>query len=252
MNRWGFAAVGCLVLVTITTISVGGVAVVDSTSGDEGAPERSMGEELGTFMHQSTAEASGDVDRGMFEASFDRSEDKATAVTDRTGDLEATYESIRERMRALENDTALPERAREARLTRLAVELDSLNESIDDVERRATDVGVDTARLQRLRGNASDLTGPEVAAVARNLSGVNPPGIDGSGPPGQDGERGPPAEKPGNGGDGGPSEGDSGDDDTPPEEGDQGPPDDDDRGPPADDEADSDDGGDDSSTDSTG
>lgn len=232
MNGRGFL-VGCLVVAMLAGLSMGVVAVVDSSASDEQEPDRSMGEELGSFIHQSTAETSTDVDRGMFDASFTQSDSKAATVTNQTVALEDKYESIRERMDTLENDSSLPERAREAQLTRLAVELDSLNESIGDVEHRAKSVGVDTARLQTLRENASNLTGTEVAAVARNLSDVDPPGLSESGPPGHDGDRGP-GDKPGDGDEGGPPGADDDEDDA------AGPPDEDTRGPPGDgDESDS-------------
>ena len=72
------------------------------------------------------------------------------------------------------------------------------------------ETGVDDERLATLRERANELSGPEVAAIARGVAGegVGGPIGNGRGPPGNETDRGPPedAGPPGNGTDRGPPE----------------------------------------------
>ncbi|WP_254862097.1 hypothetical protein [Halovivax gelatinilyticus] len=186
MNGVRFLIVGLFVACTIGLVSMGVAAVVEpSVTETDAEPDSTMGEEMGSFMQVSAADANGSVERGMFESSFDSSSDKEGAIADRTAALEARYAHLEARSAALANDTTIDDRARSAQFTRLAVELDSFNASVAATADRAETVGVDTDRLETLRTNASTLTGPEVAEIARSLSGVNPPGLDGESPPGK-------------------------------------------------------------------
>lgn len=164
--------------------------------GDEEANETSMGAEVNAFMHSNTAGADDAVEAGMFAASYERADEdeRAAVVSDRTSDLEAKLDALEAERAALEErEGDLPPPAYDARMTRLAVEISALERALNDTETRAVESGVDPAEIRTIRGNAADLSGPEVAAVAKGIAGVEPP-------------RGPPEDAPGEGTSGGPSD----------------------------------------------
>lgn len=214
MNGYRLAVVVALLTVGLAFVSVG--AAIGDTSPSASLTEEeesasSMGEEMGAFMQSSTAEADGSIDRGMFESSLEEADNPDQAVRERITALEQEYEQLAEQSATLEGNSTLPEPARRAQLTRLAVQLDSLDTSINETEEHARAVGVDTARLDQLRQNASELAGPEIAEIAKGLAGIDPPG-QGDGTPSDDnpgndnagsGDSGGPPDDPGQPGDDG-------------------------------------------------
>ena len=219
MNAFRLVVVGCLLVLGLALAPAGASAVAEAIalSDDDPDDNRSMGAELNSFMHSSSASANGSVEQGMFEATFDDAEDPEASVTDRTGQLEAKYDRLEAQYEALE-DSDLPEPARDAQLTRIAVQLDTLDRSAAATEGHAHQHGVDTERLTVLRQNASDLSGPEVAEIAQSLAGVNPPGLE-NGPPGQD--TGPPGQENGSDDRGPPDRNESDDTGPPGQDGDE-------------------------------
>lgn len=193
MNPFRLVVIGCVLVLGLALAPAGASAVAEvmSLSDEDQDDNRSMGAELNSFMHSSSASANGSVEQGMFEATFDDVEDPEAAVTNRTGQLEAKYDRLEAQYEALE-DSDRPAPARDAQLTRIAVQLDNLDRSAAATEGHGHEHGVDTERLAVLRQNASDLSGPEVAEIAQSLAGVNPPGLE-NGPPGQ--ENGPPGQE---------------------------------------------------------
>lgn len=190
MNGYRLAMIALLVATGLTVASVGALAIDEASqapSADDDN-ETKMGERIGTFMHSSTAEADGSIDRGMFEATYNESDDKEAAVRERIDALERTYEELDAQSAALESNSTLPDPARRAVMVRLAVQLDSFHTSIAETERHAQAVGVETDRLETLRTNASALAGPEVAEIAMGLAGVNVPGQTDGGPSAGEGD----------------------------------------------------------------
>ena len=203
---------------TIAPVAValeGGFAGLGDGSSDEPDDERPMGTEVSAFMQSTAADSSASVDQRLFAGAYERADGEArgAVVDERVDRLEerlAALEAERDELREREGE--LNPVAYDARMSRLAVQIDGLERAIDDVESR----DVDDERLEALRDRTANASGPEVAAAAQGLSGVDPP----RGPPGDDDDRGggPPADDDDRGG---------------------GPPDDDDErggGPPADDE----------------
>ncbi|WP_290819536.1 hypothetical protein [Halovivax sp.] len=189
MNGYRLAVVGALVVVGLALASIGAAAVVDS-SVDDPADEADdetpgMGSEVGTFMQSSSADANVSVDQGMFEAAFEGAEDREAVVNDRVGELEGRFDRLQERTNhfADRGDERPP--GHQEQLTRMAVELGLFEESVNQTEQRAEAVGVDTARLDELRQNASEVSGPDVAEIARSIAGVDPPGQHEDGSPGE-------------------------------------------------------------------
>lgn len=166
------------ILVGLSLAPAGGFAAVSTDA--EAGPADSMGERLSGFMQSSAADAEDGVEGGMFDAAYERADgdrDREAVVDDRIDRLEqrltaaeAEYDELRERANE-SNGTVYA-----AELTRLTVEIASLERSIDHTESRATDTGVDADRLAALRANASALGGQEVAATAQGLPGIDPPG----------------------------------------------------------------------------
>lgn len=146
------------------------------------------GADVSTFMQASAADADETVDAELFIVAFENgdNETRTELVSERTTQLEAKLERLeadREELDEREDD--LNPAARKAKLATLAVRISSLERAINETQPRAAEAGVDTAALEKLRTNASTLSGPDVAEIARNISGVEPP-------------RGPPEDVPGN------------------------------------------------------
>lgn len=156
----------------------------DTDSGDNSNDETASEVDVSTFMQSSAADAERSVESGMHDSKYEAADDETRAdlVVERTDDLEerlAALEAERDELREQEGD--LHQGEYRARMTRLAVEIQSLEREIDRTEQRAAETGVDDERLDELRENASELSGPEVAEIARGLGG--PDGTPGGGPP---------------------------------------------------------------------
>ena len=177
--RTTVALVGLAILATVGVAFVGTVVIADD---DE---DETMGAEVSAFAQSGAADAPDTVEDGMFDAAYENAteEDRATVVENQTAALEERIANIEAEKAALEEDDDLPEPAQEARMSALATQLDNLNSSLQVTEERAVETGVDTSALEELRTNASELDGPEVAAIAQDLAGVSSNGQPDDGPP---------------------------------------------------------------------
>ncbi|WP_255192481.1 hypothetical protein [Natronobeatus ordinarius] len=200
-------------------------AVGDDGSDDEPTDSKPMGADVSAFMQSTAADSSASVDGKLFASAYENADEdeREAVIADRTEQLEqrlASLEAERDELRDQQDD--LNPVAYDARMSRLAVQIDGLERAIDDAAPRAAKTGVGVERLEALRNQTANASGPKVAAAAEGLAGVDPP----RGPPGHVGDR-----------DGGPPDGD--DERGGPPDGDDergGPPDGDDErgGPPAD------------------
>ena len=176
-----------VLVAAVALVAVGGVAVADVVDGD-GADEteQSMGAEMTAFMQSSSVDASDATDRGMYNAALESAADdeRRAVVVDRTTQLERQYERLERQYERVQANDEMNPVARHAQLTRIAAQLSTLDESVEETTEHADAVGVDTDALETLRENAHELTGPEVAAIATSLAGIEPPGLE-NGPPGQ-------------------------------------------------------------------
>jgi len=176
-----------------------------------------VGTEVSAFMESSSESTNGSVDRGMFDAAYNESDadDRDDLVRNRTETLAARLERLEaEKQRLIERRDEMNDVAYRARMSSLVTRIHELRTAINDTERKATETGVSTDELDRLRNATGNLTGPEVARIARNLSSVTPGPPPGAGPPN---ETGPPDDRRG-----------------PPGDNETGPQGDDEPGPPAD------------------
>jgi hypothetical protein len=217
--------------------------VPNGTSGSGG----SFGAAISSFMQASAAETEGTVDTGMWVAEFARSNasEHRGIVTARGETLERRLDRLEEErtdlLNASDGNVTMEERARASRLT---ARIDALHDALNRTTAAAEESGVNATRLETLRTRTRGLSGPEVAALAHNLTDDRGPPEDAGRPDdaGLSGDAGPPDDV-GPSGDAGPPDDtdpseDAGPlDDTDPSE-DAGPPDDtdpsEDAGPPDD------------------
>ncbi|HKL28768.1 MAG TPA: hypothetical protein VJ898_05805 [Natrialbaceae archaeon] len=170
--------------------------------------ETSMGAQISSFMGVSTAAANGSVENGMFSASFNATavDDRPTVVENRTDVLERRLERLQTRKAALiANRENMTRAAYVARMSAVVGQIESLQRAINQTTTFARATGADPSRLAHLKSEARNLTGPEVARLARNGTvgvgnpGRGPPnGTPGEGPPNKTVE-GPPNGTPGEG-----------------------------------------------------
>ncbi|WP_178918015.1 hypothetical protein [Natronomonas gomsonensis] len=181
-------AVGIGVLVALAvllTAGMGGVAAgAQPTNETAERGNASFGASVSSFMQASSAEAEGEVDDGMFEASLNRAETKEERrelIEQRQAQLEQRQQRLANRRAAIsEEDSEVRNRAIAAHVTTGA---SGLEQSANETASVAAEAGVDTTRLDALRNEARNLSGGEVAELARGLAG-----------PMFDGERGPPGD----------------------------------------------------------
>lgn len=211
-----------------------------------GGGEESYGAQVSSFMQSTAADANGSVERGMWDASVSDDADPAVAIDDRARSLQARLDALERRSEALAAARAngsISGVAYTARASAIHAQIANLQAAVNQTMTTAERHGVNSTRLDELRQAAGNATGPEIAAMARNITdagGGPPPWVD-DGPPddGPPDDGGPPDDAPG---DGSGNDGEGGPPDEPPGDGsgngdEGGPPDDGppgDGGPPAD------------------
>ena len=162
--------------------------------------ETSMGAQISSFMGVSTAAANGSVENGMFSASFNATatDDRPTVIENRTEALERRLDRLRTRKAALvANRENMTRAAYVARMSAVVGQIESLQRAINQTTTFARATGADPSRLAHLKSEARNLTGPEVARLARN--GTVGVGTPGRGPPNGTPGEGPPNGTPGEG-----------------------------------------------------
>lgn len=196
------------VVAPVAGAAAGGAADSARSDAPNATNDSSMGAEISAFMQSSASGADGAVEDGMFEAEYDeRPDDRATLVESRTGDLQSDLADLRERRQELrENRDETSQVEYRARMSRLVSDVRSLERSVNRTEPLAEAAGVDTTALRTIRNDASELSGREVAELARQMA-VVPDERPDRGPDGDRGngeangrEKGP-KDSPGNGSD---------------------------------------------------
>ncbi|WP_336135539.1 hypothetical protein [Natronomonas amylolytica] len=185
--RTDAVAAGLLVALAVLAVATMGGAVADTqdngTEANAAGANVSVGAEVSSFMQASTAEAEGEVDDGMFEASLRRTEDpeeRRRLVENRTRRLEERQQRLENRRANIEGSGTVRDRAL---AVGVAVGANQLEESVNETEPVAERVGVDTGRLHELRTNARNLSGGDVADLARGIAGPPVDRPDVIGPP---------------------------------------------------------------------
>lgn len=188
---------------------------------DDGAAP--PGSQLTGVVGVQKAEIEGEIQSRGFGIALNRSDNasaRAAVVARQVTDLNATLERLRERKAELdaarENGT-ITEGEYRARIAEVGARIATVQRLANQTESAARDLpeaalrerGVNPDAIGELRRNARNLSGPEVAAIARGIAGPGagkglgrgppanvtgppgngPPGLPGGGPPG-DGDRG--------------------------------------------------------------
>lgn len=157
------------------------------------------------------AEVEGEVERrsfGLQVKAANSNASKASVVANQTRALDERLADLRERKQELEaareNETISESRYRAevaglaARISTLRVLSNETAETARSLPAEALEAnGVNVSALEQLRTSASNLSGPEVAAIARDITG--PSGNDSNGPPFGSGLMGPPSDTPAGG-----------------------------------------------------
>lgn len=177
------------------------------------ANETSMGGQVSSFIHASSGQASEEVESGMWNAAFETASNKTAIVDSRAADIATRLAEVKEQKRQLteaKENGSITRTEYESRMSAIVGRMAALNRSIDETERQARASGANLTRVERLRKEASNMAGPEVAAMAKSLAGGPPEGVpagqpDHAGTPnGSDGSgnngQGPPGNETGNGG----------------------------------------------------
>jgi hypothetical protein len=155
----------------------------------------SFGATVSSFMQASAADTESEVEEGMFDARFNRSNasERARLVRARASTIRDRVEELREERRRLLSGDDVSVQAR-AEAARLAVRARGLSNSINGVQRKAERSGVslDSVDLDELRRNAANVTGRQVAAVVTDLIDRDNGARGEQGPPG---DHGPPEDR---------------------------------------------------------
>ncbi len=178
-----------------------------------GSANATFGTAVASFMQASAAEAEGEVGQGMFLARFNRTDDagRSAVVRRRVASLDDQLQRLRDRRDALLGDANVTAVER-ARAAGLGARIATLKQSVNGTAVAAERAGLNVTALDRLREDARNLTGQEVAAIATGLADGGPPfgeedgdarddgggSPDGAGPPA---DAGPPDESDGTDGD---------------------------------------------------
>lgn len=185
------------------------------------------------------AEIAGDVDRrtfGIKVAQAASNDSKADVVAEQLGDVEERLASLEQRKTELEEareNGSMSEGEYRAKVARLHAETKTAEKLTNDTENASQGLpvelleskGINATAIQTLKERASEMSGPEVAEIARSIAG---PDVgesarpDHAGPPGNEteGERGPPDDA-GSGDERGPPDDAQGDDGNESVEGDE-------------------------------
>ncbi|WP_135303982.1 hypothetical protein [Haloarcula amylovorans] len=191
-RRHGVLLVTCVVAVAL--VGLPAVAAQETVTPDEAATNGSgpgLGTQLTVFLQSSSAAADGTVENEMWKAGFERANgsQKSDRVTSRTGALEQRLDRLRtknQRLQARYENDSVPRPAYVAQKSQLDARIKALRAAVNDTDEAAAEANVDTDRIQRLKENASELSGPEIAVTAREVGG-GPPGN--AGPPTDAGPR---------------------------------------------------------------
>lgn len=178
----------------------------DSTAADSNASV-APGEQLAGVVGVQKAELEGEVDErayGIEIANATTNDSRAEVVKSRLDSVDRRLAELEEEKRELDaaRDESMSEGRYRAEVSALAAQTESVkriaNRSATVAQGLPADVrdanGINVTAIRTLQDQAANLTGPEIAAIARSIAGP-----DVGGPPGDRGPGGPP-ERPGQGG----------------------------------------------------
>ena len=149
-----------------------------------GGTDAALGNRISAFMQSNAAETSGAVESGMWATTFDNATNRSVKqrlVTGHVDALQNRLDEIRDRKQRLVERREAGEISRlkyESEMSGVIGRYNALVNAINETERRAESTGTNTSELAELRANSEKVAGSEMSAVARNLSGVDAPGLE--------------------------------------------------------------------------
>lgn len=219
-----------LVVVAVAALAVLAVPAMGVAPTTNGATQTennatAPGEQLSGAINVQGAELDGELDQRAFGIRFSQAPDnssKAAVLADRLQTVDKRLTELEERKADLEarHDAGeITDGRFRAEMAKIATQIRLLSQATNQTEQATTAVpraaleerGVNATAIQTLRNRASELSGPEVAAIARDIAGPNAGEIPGRG-------NGPPRNEtgaPGNSRGDGPPDNRSGPDETP-------------------------------------
>ncbi len=211
---------------TVTDAPTADGANETATSGNDGPPNGTAAARLMGTVGVTEAEVEGEVERRAFGIAVARAasnESKVSVVASQFNQTRERLRELRERraeLNASYENGSISESTYRARVATLAAQVNQTETMINETqeesaglpEERLEAKGINVTAIQRLRANASNLTGPEVSRIARSIAGP-PEGI----------ERGPPEDRGSNRDDADENETETDDRRGPPENVEQGP-----------------------------
>ncbi|WP_430505946.1 DUF7096 domain-containing protein [Haloparvum sp. PAK95] len=182
--------VGAVGAVPVAALSDGSGGL--SYGGNDTAP----GEQFAGSVSVGEAEVENDVDERAFEHRLNQAANdsqRASIVAAELNETEARLAELREQRAALKTafeNGEISEREYRVRTAKLAAELSGVEQIANRSASAAAGIpnetlaanGVDAERIDKLRSNASELRGGEVAEIARNVAGPNAGGSPGERP----------------------------------------------------------------------
>lgn len=199
------AAFGMAATDTRSTLAGPTAATNDTANATDENATIAPGTRLAGTVSNQGAELEGEVERRSFGLAVAAAHRKsanasATVVSNNMDRLTERLERLRaqrDRLLAEREAGNVSENAYQARATSLAARTEQLREMVNATEREANDLppqarkraNVNATRLHQMRSEADELTGPEVAGIARQVAG--PPGQERDRNRGPDGDRGP-------------------------------------------------------------
>ncbi|MCL9814278.1 hypothetical protein [Natranaeroarchaeum aerophilus] len=174
------AAVAALGIIAVVSLTGATAVALDEGDEAESAENASLGMQTGSFMQSSSAGAESAVSEGMFDAEYDRADDRAAVLEDRAMGLDARLTALEQQKASLE-EREEDDISTEIKMSRVASQIHSIDREVNNSAARATQAGHSGAAFDDLSQGVADLRGPEVAAAAGATPGG--PAPEDVGPP---------------------------------------------------------------------
>jgi hypothetical protein len=184
-----------LLTIVLVVASAGAIPVVGmAATGDDVSPQTNSttertatapGERLSGVVGVQGAELEGEIDSRAFGLQVARAatnDSKADVVAETVGDLETRLADLEQRKEALDEareNGSMSEGEYRARVTELAAQTETVQRLADQTNETASGLpadllesnGIDATAIQTLKDDAKNLSGPEVAEIARSIAG---------------------------------------------------------------------------------
>jgi hypothetical protein len=212
MRRISIATVAVLVLVgTVAAVPAAGLvqssddgAASAQTAANESNASVAPGERLSGVVGVGEAELEGEVESrafGLAVARADSDEARADLIAQKVNESRERVENLserREQLREARENGSISQGQYAARIAELAARSDNVQRTANDTANASEGLpaelleskGVNASAIQQLRDNARNLTGQEVAEVARSIAGERPEQADRGADRGTDADRG--------------------------------------------------------------